>query len=88
LFGFFAVAAHNSGLDTWDAIGSIVGGSIAALLVIVAFSRWLWGKWRAPRVSVSCGQSDIYRKTVPGEPRHRIGDISGSNVHVTRLQVR
>jgi hypothetical protein len=83
-----AVIAHNSGIDLWDSIGSIVGGAIAALVLTGACVRWLWGKRHAPKIAVTAWDSDVYRRDGIPEPRHRISDQNGYRVAVTRLQVR
>ncbi len=88
VFGFFAVAAHNSGLDQWDAIGSIVGGAIASVVFLFACVRWFWRRRHAPKVSVTAGIGDLFRTEVVAESRHRTSDVAPYRVYVTRLQVR
>jgi hypothetical protein len=88
LFGLFAVASHYSDLGRWDSIFSIIGGAIALVVFLGACVRWLWRKRHAPEVSVTAGDSDIYRREVLPEARHRTSDTAIYRVHVTRLQVR
>ncbi len=88
MFGLIAVLAGQSALAKWGSIGSIVGGAIALAFFVGAISQWLWRKRRAPKVAVTGGNGELYRRELHPELRHKHGDTLAYRVHLTRLQVR
>jgi hypothetical protein len=53
IVGLASVVVHATVLDTWGAIGGIVGGAIAAALLLSGILLWLAGRARPWRVRYS-----------------------------------
>jgi hypothetical protein len=91
LLALISIFANESGVTKWGAIASIVAAVAAVLLIVAGCVRWAWRRRRAPRVEVSGGNTDLFRRKSKPEERHNRFPSDSSApyyVHTTRLMVR